>query len=267
MDQNTIYERFVSGCEQRIKRIKMILAKHARDPSAETLETVNLLIQDWVGESALLGFDKIGGVANKISEMITRWPVFDARTQGSQVIKWSTRLLEISRKAALSAPTSEVASMLGVLEAELDHELLAADLDRSPTSEHSSLVDTPGRRILLLDDSPIVGEALAVELESRGHQAALATDLAEFNQRLADFEPEMIFLDINMPEIRGDELCRKLRQRFNTRQVPIIFLSSLTNEELAELARNAGANGYLSKQAGMESLLRYLDKLLEEIVF
>jgi CheY-like chemotaxis protein len=70
-----------------------------------------------------------------------------------------------------------------------------------------------------------------------------------------------------MPEISGPELCHHLRQHGRTQKLPIIFLSSLPEEELAELAQRSGADGFLSKQRGMEELIKYLDDLLEEIVF
>ena len=55
--------------------------------------------------------------------------------------------------------------------------------------------------------------------------------------------------------------------RFDTRRLPIVFLSSLPAEELSVLAEKSGADGYLCKQSGMEELVNYLDELMSEIIF
>lgn len=123
------------------------------------------------------------------------------------------------------------------------------------------------RRLLILDDSELTRELLQLELEGRGHLVEVASNLIDFQKKLGTFNPELIFLDINMPEMQGDEVCRQLRRRLDTQTVPIILLSSLPDDELAALAQRAGADGFLSKQHGMEELVAYLDDLLSQIIY
>ena len=108
---------------------------------------------------------------------------------------------------------------------------------------------------------------LSAGTHERGHSVAVAQNHDEFNRRLLDFDPQLVFLDINMPDIKGDEVCRRVRSRMDVGNLPIIFLSSLPEEQLAELARRSHASGYLSKQQGIEELLRFLDDLLDQIIF
>lgn len=265
--RESIYDRFADGCQRRRDKISALLVPTAADPRRGRAEAIKMLFHDWIGEAKILGFDRLAVTATKATEVLALWGAdFNLDVQGAQLRAWANRLNELSQKAALSAPARELERELRNLESELDQELAIAEARRSPTNEQPALT-SPGRRILVLDDSQIVGEMLAMELENRGHRVAVTSALAEFNNQLARFDPEMIFLDINMPEIQGDEVCRQLRKQFTTRSVPIIFLSSLSDAELAALAARAGADGYLSKQRGIDDLVKYLDELMGEIVF
>lgn len=265
-NRETIYDRFADGCQRRRDKISALLGAAAADPPRGRLEAIKMLFHDWIGEAKILGFDRLAVTATKAAEVLVLWGAdLNLDVRGPQLRAWANRLNDLSKKAALSAPARELEREMRTLEREIDQELAVAASSQTPTSEQATVV--PGRRILVLDDSQIVGEMLAMELENRGHRVAISSGLAEFNKQLTTFDPEMIFLDINMPEMQGDEVCRQLRKQFTTRSVPIIFLSSLSERELAELAERAGADGYLSKQRGIDDLVKYLDELLSEIVF
>jgi DNA-binding response OmpR family regulator len=65
----------------------------------------------------------------------------------------------------------------------------------------------------------------------------------------------------------GAQLCTWLRNQVQTAKTPVIICSSAPDEELAEVARSVGADGYVSKQAGPEALPAKLHALCEEIIF
>jgi CheY-like chemotaxis protein len=123
------------------------------------------------------------------------------------------------------------------------------------------------RRILLIDDSEI---ALAMEqavLERRGYEIRATATFAEFETTLRVWRPDLILVDIRMPDARGTDLCRALKSDLDTRDIPVVLFSSLPDAELASLAEAVGADGFLSKQNGLDALAATIDQLVESIVW
>jgi CheY-like chemotaxis protein len=123
------------------------------------------------------------------------------------------------------------------------------------------------KKILLLDDSAITLEMERSVLEERGYEVAVAATLLEFQAELERFQPEVILTDLMMPDISGKDIVRVLKQDFHTERIPIILFSSKPDEELAEIAEQAGADGYLSKSHGIEKLGDMVDELVDSIIW
>jgi CheY-like chemotaxis protein len=123
------------------------------------------------------------------------------------------------------------------------------------------------KRILLLDDSTITLEMEKAVLEERGYQVATASNLLEFQQLVERFAPEVILTDLMMPDISGKDIVRVLKQDFHTERIPIVIFSSKTDDELAEIAEQAGADGYLSKSHGIDKLGEMVDELVDSILW
>lgn len=123
------------------------------------------------------------------------------------------------------------------------------------------------KKILLLDDSVITLEMEKAVLEDRGYIVAVASNLIEFQAALEAFQPEVILTDLMMPDISGKDIVRVLKQDFHTERIPIVLFSSKPDEELAEIAEQAGADGYLSKSHGIEKLGDMVDELVDSIIW
>ena len=123
------------------------------------------------------------------------------------------------------------------------------------------------KRILLLDDSTITLEMEKAVLEDRGYKVAIASNLLEFQKELDAFQPEIILTDLMMPDISGKDIVRVLKQDFHTERIPIVIFSSKTDDELAEIAEQAGADGFLSKLHGIEKLGDMVDELVDSIIW
>ncbi len=123
------------------------------------------------------------------------------------------------------------------------------------------------KRILLLDDSAITLEMEKAVLEDRGYAVAVASNLLEFQALLEQFQPEVILTDLIMPDISGKDIVRVLKQDFHTEKIPIVLFSSKPDDELAEIAEQAGADGYLSKSHGIDQLGDLIDELVESIIW
>jgi CheY-like chemotaxis protein len=123
------------------------------------------------------------------------------------------------------------------------------------------------KRILLIDDSEITLQMEKLVLEQRGYEVAATTTLVEFERMLRDFKPDLILTDIHMPEARGTDICRTLKNEYQTQDIPIVLFSSLNDDELAELAQQVGADGFLSKAHGLDALGEKVDELVESIIW
>ncbi len=123
------------------------------------------------------------------------------------------------------------------------------------------------KRILLIDDSEITLQMEKAVLEQRGYDVQATSTLVEFERMLKDFKPDLILTDIHMPEARGTDICRTLKNEYQTQDIPIVLFSSLNDDELAELAQQVGADGFLSKAHGLDALGEKVDELVESIIW
>lgn len=123
------------------------------------------------------------------------------------------------------------------------------------------------RRVLLIDDSEITLAMEKAVLEARGYDVRATSTLMEFEKMLADFKPHVILTDIHMPEAKGTDICRTLKNEYGTQDIPIVLFSSLKDEELEALAQQVGADGYLSKAHGVEALGEKVDELFDSIIW
>lgn len=107
-------------------------------------------------------------------------------------------------------------------------------------------------KILVADDEPNISLFIRANLKARGYEVYLARDGAEALEIAERVLPDLIILDINMPLVSGDEVCRRIRTWGN---MPIIILSVRGDERDKVRALNEGADDYITKPFGVEELL------------
>jgi CheY-like chemotaxis protein len=123
------------------------------------------------------------------------------------------------------------------------------------------------RRIVLIDDSEITLSVMKPVLMEAGFDVRAVSSLRQFINAVLDWKPHLIVTDLYMPEMSGAELCTWLRKQVQTANIPVIICSSASDEELEEVVRTVGADGYVSKQDGPDALPAKLHALCEEIIF
>ncbi len=106
-------------------------------------------------------------------------------------------------------------------------------------------------RVLVVDDDPALLRALRIGLEARGFEVTVAHTGAEGLARAAQAAPDLVVLDLGLPDIDGVEVCLRLRQ---WTEVPVIVLSALDSEDRKVLALDSGADDYVTKPFGMQEL-------------
>lgn len=105
--------------------------------------------------------------------------------------------------------------------------------------------------ILVIDDDRALLRALRTGLASKGHQVAVAATGEDGLTKIAIDSPEVVVLDLGLPDLDGLEVCRRVRQ-WST--VPIIVLSAIGLEDRKVAALDSGADDYVTKPFGMAEL-------------
>ena len=111
---------------------------------------------------------------------------------------------------------------------------------------------TPAARILLVDDEPSIQRSLTPLLRSRGYEVDGVVTGTDALRRAAERPPDLIILDLGLPDIEGTEVCRRIRDTVPT---PIIILSARGHESDKVAALDLGADDYVTKPFGPEELL------------
>jgi DNA-binding response OmpR family regulator len=107
-------------------------------------------------------------------------------------------------------------------------------------------------RVLIIDDSPVTVELLVGALAAAGVTADAAIDLASLDARLAASTYELVLVDVNMPEMFGDDVVEFLRaQRQLTSK--LLLYSDLAQAELQARAKASGADGFIAKSLGLDA--------------
>jgi two-component system response regulator RegX3 len=114
-------------------------------------------------------------------------------------------------------------------------------------------------KILVVEDEPSYRETLAVLLPKEGHEVVLAADGHEALARFADSNPDLILLDLMLPGISGNEVCRTIRQTSN---VPIIMLTAKDSETDEVVGLEIGADDYITKLASSSKIIARINKVL-----
>jgi CheY-like chemotaxis protein len=117
--------------------------------------------------------------------------------------------------------------------------------------------------ILVAEDNPSNLEVLTDYLESKGYHLANALNGREAIQKTLELKPDLILMDIQMPEMDGLQAIRRIRQEASPASVPIIALTALAMPGDRERCLEAGANGYLVKPVHFKELLELMADLLQ----
>lgn len=120
-----------------------------------------------------------------------------------------------------------------------------------------------GKKILLIDDEQDVLEILSYNLEKEGYQVFTANNGNEGIVKAKEIIPDLILLDVMMPEKDGIETCQEMRQIKELQKTLIVFLSA-RSEEFSQLAGfDAGANDYIVKIIKPKVLISKVNALLQ----
>ena len=112
--------------------------------------------------------------------------------------------------------------------------------------------------ILVVEDDPQVARLIALILERHGRKCEIVADGQSALRRAEEMKPSMIFADLTIKGMAGDQLCAALKAQEDTRHIPYIVLSG--DRDLAQKARQCGADDYMGKPFEFPDLIRLVEK-------
>ncbi len=118
------------------------------------------------------------------------------------------------------------------------------------------------KSILVVDDSETVRQVLQMTLSNAGFGVVEAEDGVDALQKLSAGQIDMLITDLNMPNMDGLELIKKVREKGTHRFTPIVMLTTESSEEKKLAGREAGASGWIVKPFKPEQLLKVVKMVL-----
>jgi two-component system, OmpR family, phosphate regulon response regulator PhoB len=116
--------------------------------------------------------------------------------------------------------------------------------------------------VLVVEDEAALATMLRYNLEKQGFRVEEATDGQEALTRIAEAQPDLVLLDWMLPRMSGLEVCRQIRRRSATRDLPVIMVTARTDDQDAVRGLNTGADDYIAKPFSMDALLARIRALL-----
>lgn len=136
----------------------------------------------------------------------------------------------------------------------------------APTARVAATEARRPRRILVVDDNEDAARTLGVLIRASGHDVRFCFSAREALEAIEDGLPEVAFLDLNMPEMDGYELARRLRERAAGRPMRIIAVTGMGRESDVTRTREAGFDAHLTKPADPDIVLRMADGFDDTVV-
>jgi two-component system alkaline phosphatase synthesis response regulator PhoP len=118
------------------------------------------------------------------------------------------------------------------------------------------------KRILVVDDDEMVLMALEELLKPEGYEVQTVSSGTEALQKLDQGAYDLLMLDVIMPEMDGYELCKRIRQKQDYKETPVVFLTAKSRNEDKAKGLEAGGNLYLSKPISPDKLLGIVSDVL-----
>ena len=120
------------------------------------------------------------------------------------------------------------------------------------------------QRILLVDDHQTVFRLLEAIVRIKGYELIYAESGQQGIVMARQEQPDMILLDVMMPDIDGFKVCQYLKENADTKDIPIMFLTARGAEGDLEMGRKAGADGFMTKPFQTIEVLKQIERLLAE---
>lgn len=130
----------------------------------------------------------------------------------------------------------------------------------------ANMTPFPGKKILIADDEPDIIEIIQFNLQTEGYEVISAKNGNEAIEKAKIFQPNLIILDIMMPEKNGIEVCKILRSQPAFAHTLIIFLTALSDESTEVKGLETGADDFITKPVSPKVLLSKVNALFRRMM-
>ncbi len=120
--------------------------------------------------------------------------------------------------------------------------------------------------VLIVDDEPNIVQLVRITLEDNRVQVLEAADGATALDRAAAFRPDLVLLDIDLPDVSGLEVCRRLKEDADLAQMKIVMLTAAAQRDDIARGLAAGADEYLTKPFSPVRLLSLVEQLMPQTI-
>jgi CheY-like chemotaxis protein len=120
------------------------------------------------------------------------------------------------------------------------------------------------KKVLVVDDDPVVRLLVNEFLSSQGYEVLTVESGTECMNAVTDKKPDVVVLDLLMPEMNGIEVLKRLRDNPNTASLPIVMMSSDFDTRDITSSYNLSADGYVQKPFGMRDILSAVKEVAPE---
>ncbi|GIX35960.1 MAG: hypothetical protein KatS3mg126_1739 [Lysobacteraceae bacterium] len=189
-------------------------------------------------EAVLVDLDQRGTDAAARTSLLEELEAVRTRTREAD---WSLLVASVEDHFALRLQAARL-GVASFLRRPFDPMLLVERLEGFRRAEQAE----PGR-VLLIDDDELLAQHHAAVLETAGFETRVCTEPARALEVLPRFQPELVLIDMYMPECSGPELARVIRQHDTWMALPLVFLSAETDQAMQIAATSEGADDFLTK--------------------
>lgn len=131
---------------------------------------------------------------------------------------------------------------------------------------NNSVPDAHGVKVMVIDDSNTIRRSAEIFLLQAGYQVILAEDGFEALAKIADHQPDLIFVDIMMPRLDGYLTCALIKKHQRFRSIPVVMLSSKDGLFDRARGRMVGSDQYLTKPFTKDSLIGAVNEFVTQRV-
>ena len=117
-------------------------------------------------------------------------------------------------------------------------------------------------KILFADDEPDITMIVERKLELMGYEVIVKTNGRQALAALQEVKPDLVILDVMMPEMNGWDVCKKIKENEATKSIPVIILTAKTQDMDELMSYESGADRYVSKPIDFSLLINAMEELL-----